>query len=272
MPSYWYATRDCKISDEDSEEDKKTKRFNQKIVAARKPYFMTYVYRNLRTQYNAYIKGNNDGAVRRFYRYNIKNLSELKAFRSEPEVKEYFDFYNKLMPLGMSDCVVNRICRLFESEFDGYITRTYPAADFDYSILRSDVGYSQAAYTKIKELYGEYVKSTDVINQTQRYNNDEEYDVGVEKALLIGWFRSNAEQICPNEDELCDIVIDLCYPTERSKQFAWDMCGEVMFRNLLKHTDGFLHFPVLAENDSSFTYCGMGFEMKQIEVTDDYTE
>lgn len=272
MPTYWYSHRDNRIKDEDSEEVKAQKKFNEKIVAARKPYFMSYVYRNLRTQYNAYVKASNDNAIRRFYRYNVKNLSELKANQSDPEVKEFINYFDKLMPLGMSDCVVNRICRLFESEFDGYITRTYPVADFDCSLLLSDVGYSQSAYTKIKELYAEYMRQMDAIAQSQRYEHFDDFELGIKHEFAADIFRAQSEMVCSNEDELCDIVIDLCYKSDKSKQFAWDMCGEVMFRNLLKHSDGFLHFPVLAENDSSFTYCGMGFEMKQIEVTDDNTE
>ena len=31
-------------------------------------------------------------------------------------------------------------------------------------------------------------------------------------------------EICPNEDELCNIVLDICYTTNNSKQFAWDVC------------------------------------------------
>ena len=272
MPEYWYSHRDNRIKDDDPEEVRAQKKFNEKIVAARKPYFMSYVYRNLRTQYNAYIKGNNDGAVRRFYRYKIKNLSELKAYQNDPEVKEYINYFDRLMPLGMSGCVVNRICRLFESEFDGYITRMYPAVDFDYSILRSDVGYSQAAYSKIKELYAEYLRQMDAIAQSQRYEHFDDFELGIKHEFIADLFRSQSEMVCSNEDELCDIVIDLCYKSEKSKQFAWDMCGEVMFRNLLKHSDGFLHFPVLVENDGEFTYCGRRFEMKEAGVTDDNTE
>lgn len=275
MPEYWYSVRELKINDSDDEEEKEKKKFNQRIAAVKKPYFMTFVYPNLRTQYNAYVRNSKDGTVRRFYRYipngdkEMSPTSVLAIAESESGVDTYTKFYDKLMPVGMNDCVVNRVCRLIEGEFDGFIKRTFPRENFDCAILRSDTGYSQSDYIKIGELYARYTQQMDELAQSQRYEHFDDFELWIKREFIADCFRSEAETICTNEDELCDIVIDLCYKTEKSKQFAWDMCGETMFKNLLNRSDKKLHFPIHSDSEGEFDYCGLKFTMKEVYVPED---
>ena len=52
MPSNWYTLRDNMVNEDDDAEIAEQKEFNLKITAAKKPYFMTYVYPRLRTENN----------------------------------------------------------------------------------------------------------------------------------------------------------------------------------------------------------------------------
>ena len=79
------------------------------------------------------------------------------------------------------------------------------------------------------------------------------------------------ELICTNEDELCNIVLDICYKTENSKQFAWDICGSVFIKNLLKRNRYTLSYPKLSDN-WDFKYMGFGFEMKHLEIDEEEVE
>ena len=74
-------------------------------------------------------------------------------------------------------------------------------------------------------------------------------------------FISACEAICPNEKELCDIVIDLCYSSEKSKQFAWDICGKTIINNLLEKNNYMIHYPVLADGEGEFEFGGEQFVM-----------
>ena len=69
---------------------------------------------------------------------------------------------------------------------------------------------------------------------------------------------------CPNEVELCDIVLDICYRKEGSKQFAWDVSGDQIVRNLLNKHDNKLSYPETGGDE--FTYGGVGFKMKTVIV------
>ena len=90
MPEYWYSMRDNMQKEDDNEEDIKRKNFNRKIVAANKPYFMTYVYPSLRTKNNSYMKNSDYGAIMRFSSYGINSLQEL--YKYEPKTQDMIDY------------------------------------------------------------------------------------------------------------------------------------------------------------------------------------
>ena len=81
-------------------------------------------------------------------------------------------------------------------------------------------------------------------------------------------YREKCLEVCGNEEMLCNIVVDLCYNTNKSKQFAWQICGDIMVRNLLRHRDNILSFPLQSE-DGDFTYKGLTFKMEVVEIETD---
>ena len=62
------------------------------------------------------------------------------------------------MPVGNHDCVMNRICKRFEKEFDGYLGRHNADVDFDYTVMKSGIEYSRTQYNAILKLYENYNK------------------------------------------------------------------------------------------------------------------
>lgn len=70
---------------------------------------------------------------------------------------------------------------------------------------------------------------------------------------------------CPNEEELCDILIDICYATTKSKQFVWDMCGNHIVENLLKKNNGIMTY-LEKDADGEVVYHGERFTRKQKKV------
>jgi len=270
MPDYWYDIRKCIIHDDDDEETKKQKEQNIKLVAANKPYFMTYVYPSLRTDNNSYIKNNNDGAVRRFFEYGIHSLDDLYAYEPKtPEMIEYLKYYEKFLPVGNNPCVVNRISWLFERELDSYISKKYEQPDFDYTIMKSNIGYSSKSFKEIKAVYEKYLRNIDSFQYSLRKNKIDKDSYDSQRQMCIDEFKRQCEIICTNEKELCDIVLDLCYQTSQSKRFAWDICGDVILDNLLEQHNYLMSIPVQVDSNGDFTYCGQEFEMQQIKIGGD---
>lgn len=282
MPSYWYTLRDIKVSEEDDMDIMQQKEFNTKIIASKKPYFMVYVYPKLKSENDTYLRNNNLGAIRRFNQYGIKSIEDLKKYKDKTDaMTEYLDYYQKRMPVGTNPCVVNRISWIFESAFKNYLSRFSKYmreannTDFDYRILKCGVAYAQNTYKQIYEIYKNYNLKVAKYQEIARTQKTEKYDAIIKHKFFTDYFKSECEKVCPNEKELCDIVLDICYTKENSKQFAWDICGSVIIDNLLNHNEHKICYPQVVPNGGEFTYCGKQFIMCEKEVkkvSDDYSQ
>lgn len=275
MPSYWYNMRDNLIRNDDSESDRKLKKFNQKIAAYRKPYFMIYVYPNLKSRNNRYTKNSNNGVLMRFASYGIKNVNDLVNYEPKTnEMVECLSRYNDLV--GSNPCTVNRICWLFENEF-GTMSQKIGKTDFDYSILKSNVPYLQSDYDAILKVYKKYKSRLDSYYNKISSVKSDSFDIMQQLHFFRNDFKRQCEMICSDEKQLCDIIIDICYKNENSKQFVWDIVGHTILDNLLKAHDYYMTYPEMKDDEGEFRYCGMEFDMKKIKVNkdglseDDYT-
>lgn len=268
MPSYWYTYRDCMPRDGDDASTIEKKEFNRRIVASNKPYFMTYVYPQLRSKYNTYVKSGDNKAVRLFSDYGIRSVEDLRRY--EPKTKrmtEFLDYYERNMPTGNNPCTVNRICWLAEKEIGTASKKALIGSGFDYSILKCGVPYSRELYNKVANLYQDYrVMMSRAQNKAREEKASKYIDVD-EHRIFVELFRKECAEVCTNEEELCDIVIDMCYETEGMKAFAWDVAGDVIVRNLLKRNNGVVRFPMRTDDAcAEFTFAGNGFTMQAIEV------
>ena len=272
MPEYWYSIRDNLPKDGDDADTLKRKEFDLRISAAHKPYFMTYVYPRLRTRNRQYMSNNDYGAVMRFGEYGIDSISDLYSYSPKtPEMVDYLYHYEDNVTVGYNPCVVNRICWIFEKRFNNYLRKEPPAAHFDSNSLKSGEQYSRANYDSILKLHKEYQnRIINIQSNASAEKDDNDLSVRMQFDILAREFRRECEQICPNENELCDIIIDICYSKEGSKQFVWDMCGETIVTNLLKKFDGIYHYPQHTDDDEyDFTYCGERFVMVEGKMEDD---
>lgn len=267
MPECWYSIRDNLVKDEDDEAVRKQKLFNQKIAAYRKPYFMTYVYPSLRTRNNTHNKNSNNGVVLRFGSYGINSINDLMNY--EPKTEEMYDCLKNYDDLiGSNPCTVNKICWLFENTFDGYLSKRYEQPEFDYSVLKSDVEYSQQNFNEIKKIYKKYKIKMDELNKRSNAEKTDSFDMTQRKSVLINDFRRQCELICTNEKELCNILADICYTSESTKHFLWDIAGQTVIKNLLEKHGSQISFPSLVDGEGEFEYCGSQFVMKDIHVDD----
>ena len=260
MPEEWYSRRSNVIRDEDSDETIQKKNFDMSIVADRKPYFMIYVYPHLKKEYDTYTK-NADFKSTVMFGMHLEELASKQSLTKDE--KEFIDYYKALMPVGINPCVVNRISWIFQNEFNGYLKRINSASSFDYNILKSDTEYSQKNYNEIKRLFKEYLAKVDEFRKKSSVERID--DAQSERRNLVEIFKKECELICTNEDELCNIVLDICYKSESSKQFAWDICGNIFIKNLLKRNNYSLSYPEI-NNDGEFNYMGYWFTMVNVII------
>lgn len=261
MPDKWYSWISNKISKGKTNSEKKENWFNRNIVVDKKPYFMQYIYPSEKTRMNEYIRKNNEKCLMRF-RITLDDL--LSKDNKSPEEEKFVYCYYQRLPLGSAPCTINKICWAIEDIFKEIAIPD--DEDFDYTILKCNVDYSSQLYNKIKKIYDRYRREVSSYMQyakSERIKSDERQ---IQKYILKEQFKRQCLEQCPNTEVLCDIVLDLCYSKSKySKQFAWDVCGDMFIQNLLKRHNYIISFPAL-DQDGDIEFCGQHFSMKETEI------
>lgn len=272
IPSYWnnYEKVKLKIDEEtgevlDSEEEIEWKLFHQSVLTEKKPYYFRYIYKESNKKYLDYIKSMEINALRNFR----KSVSEIKSQPMSEEEREFIVYYDKHMPLSDNPCIVNKIAHKVENVFDGDFVAG-KNDNFDYSIYMhskpEDIKISQSIRKKIMDIYTTYKK----VSKNKNANITTEENVKEEKTKnennIYDVFRYDIRQLIENENELCDILIELAYNKEKiSKSFVWSMVGDIILDNLLKKNDNTITYPT-RDDEGDIVYGGIRFSLKTKKV------
>lgn len=265
MPKEWHNRHSVNTI-----EDADKRRFYLKLVADKKPYFMRLIYPALMKQYNTYIKNTNKNAMREF-QMSVDELLALPSEELTSRQRDFLRYYHSRMPVGDNDCVMNRICRRFENEFDSYLSRHNAGVAFDYTIMKSGTAYSKTQYNAILKLYESYNKRLRSYAVFANYERVDEYDTFSRMYEMKTEFIEECTKICQNKFALCDIVLDICYKRSSTKRFAWEICGEEIIHNLLVRNNGEITYPTLDNNGDIF-FAGNRFSIVKQRLEEDIWE
>lgn len=216
MPSRWYNMRAC--ADD---------RYLQSICAYRKPYFMVYIYEETRRDYKKYIKESNDKCYA-IYNCSIQDLYENIDVLSD-EQKEFLFWYEFKMPVGIGKCSMNQICQYVENQLDGYKSQLHRNSLFDYNTLKTKRRCTEEHRLALKELEQYYCECV------REYKKQKHHDKGESnrnRHFLYTKFNQEAKEICPNDEERLNIILDITYGQKGNKQFCWDCIGENIIKRL----------------------------------------
>ena len=256
MPKEWYSYKDVKKYEE---ENKELFDLYVKTMVNKKPYFFIYNYSHLLSKYNTFIKNVNNNCI---YTFGL-TLEELRAKEDKNEREEEFvkniDYKS---PVFTNASIMNRICWRIEKEFKDVRLKVKPNG-FDYSIYKTNKKYSKTVFEKIKVVYKEYRRS---VGQCIKDAKDG-YSKEQRKQELIEEYKVKTEKICPNAEDLCNIAVDICYKGNM-KNFAWEITGEQMIKNLLARNENTYKFPAL-DDEGDIEWNGHRFIMKEVEICEE---
>ena len=252
MPKTWYVKAANRTNSDDSDEIIAKKQFYQRICSDKKPYFFMYNYSNLKTEYDRYFNDTDSSVKLRFG----KNLNELlNSDDLTEEESDSIERFRKYSPLDMSPGTINRICWAIEREFDG--DKFFEQIEFDKNILKSGADYNNTDYKKVEKIYHEYLSS---LKSASRSSED------VDIQIITEFFGNECRLLGLEDDVLCDILIDMCYTSNKNKQLLWNYFGDIIVKNLLKNSNNTLKFPVLDEENGDFSFKGHNFSMHCINI------
>lgn len=261
MEKSWY---DIHAAYEIEDEDKK--QLYMRICADKKPYFMKYIYPKLKKEYNKFVTSANKKCYREFGK-TFEQMQDMKYSELSDGQKSALRYYEEMMPVGYGGCVMNKICRMIEREFDGFLKKHPDTVEFDYSIMKSGEDYPKSVCTSIKKLIKSY--NSTVKGYLIRTSNEKTDDDTIRSDMMIinEEFSKDCHIACQNDRMLCDVIIDLCYSNSCTKMMAWRMCAGTIIDNLLKKNGYVMTFPI-ASADGDIEYCGNRYTERIVNMGD----
>ena len=260
MPRSWYDPHVLPCKGDRSEKAEMLRDLYARIVADKKPYFMRYIYPALMSDYNTYIKKTDQKCLMEFG-MTVNELKQVPDDEQTDEQRQFLRYFHERLPVSDGDCVMNRICRKVEAFVASEVKPRLGDQEFDYSIMKSGREYTDAQYYAVMKLYQEHRAAMQ--NYRREASTRRKPEKGASESQrnsLARLFRSRCYTVCSEEAALCDIILDVCYKHEGTKQFAWDMCGRVIFANLFRNSGGLIEYP-RRDPDGDIEYAGERFSM-----------
>ena len=257
IPKTWIDGRSCKVKNTGSTEEMHKMALFRAVAADLKPYFFIYRYDHIKSKYDKYNKSVASNCKIRFG----KSLLELQNSENlTDEERIFLENYENYLPVSIAPGIMNRICRKIEDEFRS--TDVFPSVKFDNSILKSNAEYTQAEYNAVKQLYEEYNQNMQLFLKGIKKNESLKEERDMFTSNLVNEFSGACATICPNEEVLANILVDICYTSDKNKSFAWDIVGEQIYQNVLKNSGYEIRLPVKDEN-GDLEFAGERFLMQR---------
>ena len=261
VPKEWYDYKINKIREDDDEETIKIKEFNQRILANKKPYFMIYNYDKLKAEYGKYYRANNEVCKIKF-NMTVEELRD-KQDKTEEEQKAY-EAFALGCPVNVSPSVINRIAWHIEKHFAD--KSLFKIESFDKEKLKTpNINYSTTLYNKVKILREEYSKMMDVLAKASKesFMDGDSFDTA--SKMLQEDLIYDILVECKTIQVATNVLVDICYADNKSKDLLWELCAEQMIKNLIANGYDKLHFPIKDE-DGDITFKGIKFRMEEVDA------
>lgn len=216
MAKYWYNLGACKDN-----------HYLQSICAYRKPYFMIYIYDEIKRKYKNYIK-ESEIKCAALYNCSIQDLYSKKDNLTD-EQKDFLFWYEYKMPVGIGACAMNKICWYVESQLDGYKSQLHHDSTFDYNCLKVKRRCTEEHRKALHDLEQEY---RECIKEYKANRSSDKEQSNNNRKYLCEKFRQAAIELCPNDEERMNIILDITYGYKGNRQFCWDCIGDLLIKRL----------------------------------------
>jgi hypothetical protein len=188
---------------------------------------MIYVYDETKREYKKYVKESNE-KCRTIYNCSIDDLYENKSSLTK-EQKDFLFWYEFKMPVGTGNCSMNQICKYVESQLDGYKSQLHRDSTFDYNNLKVKRRCTEEHRQSLRELEKEYCEC---VREYKNQTHHDKEDSSKGRYSLYKKFNQQAKELCPNDDERLNIILDITYGYKGNKQFCWDTIGDLICKRL----------------------------------------
>ncbi len=261
IPSYWNNSRSemIKIHEEDEGVLLETKKFYNRVLVDKKPYYFRYIYDDTNSAYNTFMKKVNDKCISLFR----KDYDELLSQDTFTEDEALFVKLNERKnPISNNPCIVNKIAHIVEDSFDMNFGNT-KTPTFDYSVYQ-DKYETRVASKNIQEQIVSLIKEFNQIKSDKKKNDIcliNKDTIADETILSNSLIIDKLKEVISNSQVLLNTLLLLAYKKNIvGKWLVWETCGDTMLENLLNNNNRLICYPSRDDN-GDLEYCGHKFSM-----------
>ena len=269
MQKSWYILSECKQSDEYTDEYNEKMKFYEKICAHKKPYFFGYNYSSMMKEYR---ETTNRAITNARQKFRMELSDMLKAYENNElfvdEQRIFVERFIHSLNLDSSKSTCNMICWEIESIFDGKFNFSPKKIDL-YAMLRRDEDSSPSVLDKVVKLCKKSEQKRAIkcaigflLNKQDSEYEEEYSNVDYDISDVLG-------EVCNNEEQLCDVLLDYCYKYNGNKEILWNVCGETILGRLAHGKT--LYYPAVSPN-GDFEVQGKKYLMREYSLGGDIDE
>ena len=216
MAKHWYNYKDCQND------------YQKSICCEKKPYFMIYRYDQEKTDYRKFVKDNNRQCMVD-YGIDIKTLLTTPHEELTKEQQDTVKWYNKFNPVDMNLCTINKICFYIESVIKEYKS-TLKERTIDYNVFKVKRRCTQKHKDDLLQLMNIYTSHNE--SYLEQYRKSPSTTPKPLIDFVETYILSRAIEICPNDDERWNIILDLCNTVKdiEQKDFCWILLVDILQR------------------------------------------
>jgi len=265
VPKEWFNYKYVKIEEDDSDEIRLEKEFNQKLLASKKPYFFIYNYPQLKKEYEQFRKSINTNSLR-WCNMTLEQLMASDYDSLDNIGKSLYKFAKDRCPVEDNGSIMNRLCHRIEELTDG-ISTTIKEVEFDNSFLVSRKRFPIEKTNRVNDIYKEYTSTIGTMTANSSYQEGGVDDVAEANRidLFMNYFKDKALEVCDGDSQLLtDILVNKLYKNS-SKYFIWQVCGNEIVDRLLEENNYKITYPVQDEN-GTIIWSGNKYSLKTITI------
>ena len=235
-------------------------------MVTKRPYFMRYLYNDYNKKYQKHVENFNVYCVSK-YGYDIKELKNCK-YQTEETIKSLNDF-ELLSPLIDNDSTMNMLCHYMEDEIQEIKAyRKNKFNNYELMLSKKDNDESLGCIDELIPYYERFlqIRAKDIIEQEEINNTAYGLDISSLKSAMI-------KNISSNEDELSDMSVLLTYSVHPNykKDFAWDLFGDIIIKNIINNTNGIAHMPI-KDNNGEVEYLYSKYSFVDLNLKESLTQ
>jgi hypothetical protein len=242
-------------------------RFNNSLIADKRPYFMRWLYSHYNKQYLSEIAWYNTISATK-WKIKFTDLLEMETLTKEQS--ELVARYKRWSHFITNDSAMCRISKYIEGQLKKTGSLQRASRDFNFEVLTSrDFKHpSKSEVEKIALLFKEFKSLKKSLREGTLEGSG--FDFTTNEAIASHIHTKALKTISSNASQLADICVYFCYKVSgtNSKSFAWQVFGNDIVENIRKRrNEKFVRVPMRSEKgDIEYLWEKYGMYLLNVET------